>query len=286
MTKLLIIGAKGQLASELHFLKDQYTQFEYRFTPHSETDISVKKAVESIVNEYLPDYIINCAAYTAVDKAESDIENCYAVNEIGVRNLAEISKKNQVFLIHISTDCVFDGEKKGAYLESDITNPLSVYGKSKEKGEQAIQEINGDYLIIRTSWVYSSFGHNFVKTMMRYGAERESLSVVNDQIGSPTYCRDLANFILSHIEVFHNHSKQIYHFANEGCISWFDFAVEIMKLNNLPCIVHPIPTTSYPTPATRPKNCFLDKTKVKEDFNIEIPDWKLSLEKCIRLIQN
>jgi dTDP-4-dehydrorhamnose reductase len=286
MNKILVIGASGQLASELVYLKKNYPKFEFRFTAQLETDISNREAVKTIVEKVQPDFIINCAAYTAVDKAESDIEKAYSINEQGVKNLAEIAKENNAFLIHISTDFVFDGTNTNPYLETDIVNPISVYGASKLKGEQAIQTVNGDYTIIRTSWLYSSFGNNFVKTMLRLGADKESLNVVSDQIGSPTYCRDLAEFILKNIGNFEANNQQIYHFSNLGVASWYEFATEIMKLGNLPCKVSPIPTSGYPTPAARPAYSVMDKSKLMTDFNYEIPDWKLSLEKCIRLLQS
>ncbi len=286
MNKILVIGASGQLASELIFLKKNYPQFEFRFTPQMETDISNRESVKVIVEKVQPNFIINCAAYTAVDKAESDQNRAYEINEVGVKNLAEIAKENNSFLVHISTDFVFDGTNTNPYIESDVVNPISVYGASKLKGEQAIQNVGGDYTIIRTSWLYSSFGNNFVKTMLRLGAEKESLNVVSDQIGSPTYCRDLAKFILENIENFYSHNQQIYHFSNIGVASWFEFASEIMLLGNLNCKVSPIPTSGYPTPAARPAYSVMDKSKLMTDFNYTIPDWKQSLTECIRLLQS
>jgi dTDP-4-dehydrorhamnose reductase len=286
MHKILVIGASGQLASELIYLKKNYPKFEFRFTAQLETDISNRDAVKSIVEKVQPEYIINCAAYTAVDKAETDSDRAYAINEAGAKNLAEIAKEFNAFLIHISTDFVFDGTNTNPYIESDTVNPISVYGASKLKGEQAIQATNGDYTIIRTSWLYSSFGANFVKTMLRLGTEKESLNVVSDQIGSPTYCRDLAEFILKNIDNFKAHNQQIYHFSNLGIASWYEFAAEIMKLANLKCQVSPIPTSGYPTPAARPAYSVMDKSKLMTDFNYQIPDWKLSLEKCIGLLQS
>lgn len=285
MPKILVIGASGQLASELIFLKKNYPKFEFRFTPQLETDISNINAVKDIFEKVQPNFIINCAAYTAVDKAESDSERAYAINEQGAKNLAEVAKEYNAFLVHISTDFVFDGTSTNPYIETDTVNPISVYGASKLKGEEAIQAVGGDYTIIRTSWLYSSFGVNFVKTMMRLGVEKESLNVVSDQIGSPTYCRDLARFILENIENFKSHNRQIYHFSNQGVASWFDFATEIMKLANLSCKVSPIPTSGYPTPAARPSYSVMDKSKLTTDFNYTIPEWKTSLAECIKLLQ-
>lgn len=286
MHKILVIGASGQLASELVFLKKKYSWFEFRFTSQLETDISNRESVKSIIEKIQPNFIINCAAYTAVDKAETDQDRAYAINETGVKNVAEIAKENNAFLVHISTDFVFDGTKTNPYLESDTVHPISVYGASKLKGEETIKAVGGDFTIIRTSWLYSSFGNNFVKTILRLGAEKESLNVVADQIGSPTYCRDLARFILENLRNFSSHNQEIYHFSNLGIASWYEFAVEIMSLGNLSCQVSPIPTSGYPTPATRPSYSVMDKSKLMTDFNYTIPDWKQSLAECIRLLQS
>jgi dTDP-4-dehydrorhamnose reductase len=286
MAKILVIGSSGQLASELKQLQSNFAQHEFKFTSQSEIDISDLTSVESVANNFRPNFIINCAAYTAVDKAESDTERAFEINEKGVRNLADVSKKLNAFLIHISTDFVFDGKNSRFYQESDDTNPISVYGHSKLKGEQAIQASGCDYTIIRTSWLYSSFGNNFVKTMMRLGGEKESINVVSDQIGSPTYCADLAAVILSQLENFPLHKNNIYHYSNEGVASWYDFAYEIMKMNELNCHVHPIPTSGYPTPAARPSFSVMDKSKIKNDLKIAIPHWKESLAKCIHLLRH
>lgn len=285
MAKILIIGSNGQLASEIKQLQSNFSQHEFKFTSQSELDVSDLKSVESVANNFQPNYIINCAAYTAVDKAESDSERAFEINEKGVKNLATISKNLNAFLVHISTDFVFDGKKSSLYLESDSTNPISVYGLSKLKGEEAIQASGCDFTIIRTSWLYSSFGNNFAKTMMRLGAEKESLNVVGDQIGSPTYCADLAQFILNQLENLPHHKNNIYHYSNEGVASWYDFAYEIMQMCELKCLVNPIPTSGYPTPAARPSFSVMDKSKIKKDFNINIPHWKESLAKCIHQLR-
>jgi dTDP-4-dehydrorhamnose reductase len=219
-----------------------------------------------------------------VDKAETEQKRATEINEFGAQNIAKQALKMKCHLIHISTDFVFDGNNSRPYKEEDSTHPISIYGKSKWKGEEAIKVSGCDYTIIRTSWLYSSFGHNFVKTMMKLGNERESINVVVDQIGSPTYCGDLAFFILSHLEQLTSHKNNIYHYSNEGVASWYDFAYEIMKLNHLTCQVHPIPAESYPTPALRPSYSVMDKSKIKSHYNISIPHWKESLAKCIQLL--
>lgn len=285
MAKILVIGSSGQLASEIKNLQSNFTQHEFRFTSQSEIDIANFESIKSIADNFQPNFIINCAAYTAVDKAESDSERAFEINEKGAENLANIAKNLNAFLIHISTDFVFDGKKSSIYSETDSTNPISVYGLSKLKGEEAIQTSGCDFTIIRTSWLYSSFGNNFVKTMMRLGAEKESLNVVADQIGAPTYCADLAMVILSQLEKFPLHKNNIYHYSNEGVASWYDFAYEIMQMNQLKCSVQPIPTSGYPTPAARPSFSVMDKTKIKTNFNITIPHWKESLAKCIQQLR-
>lgn len=285
MPKILVIGSSGQLASEIKQLHFDFTQHDFKFTSQLEIDISNLASIESVSNNFQPNYIINCAAYTAVDKAESDRDRAFEINERGVQNLAIVSKNLNAFLIHISTDFVFDGKKSSLYTESDITNPISVYGHSKLKGEEAIQTSGCDFTIIRTSWLYSSFGNNFVKTMIRLGSEKELLNVVSDQIGSPTYCADLAQLIISQLENFQRHKNNIYHYSNEGVSSWYDFAYEIMKMSRLKCQVNPILTSAYPTPAERPRFSVMDKSKIKNDFNLTLPHWKESLAKCIHLLR-
>lgn len=285
MSRILVIGSNGQLASELKQIQNKYSNHQFLFTSQNDLDISDNKSIESIFKNFEPNYTINCAAYTAVDKAESDQESAFKINEKGVENLANHCRNENSYFIHISTDFVFDGKKSNPYTEDDKTNPLSIYGLSKLKGELAIQNSGCDYTIIRTSWLYSSFGNNFVKTMIRLGSERESLNVVADQIGSPTYCADLAMIILSQLENFPNHKNNIYHYSNEGVASWYDFAYEIMQMSSLKCQVNPIPTTDYPTPAVRPSFSVMDKSKIKRHFNITIPHWKESLASCIHLIR-
>ena len=274
MAKILIIGSSGQLASELKQLQGDFPSHQFNFTSQAETDVSDAIAVHTTFQNTIPNFVINCAAYTAVDKAETDQKRATEINEFGAQNLAEQALKMKCHLIHISTDFVFDGNNSRPYKEEDSTHPISIYGKSKWKGEEAIKVSGCDYTIIRTSWLYSSFGHNFVKTMMKLGNEQESINVV----------ADLAFFILSHLEQLTSHKNNIYHYSNEGVASWYDFAYEIMKLNHLTCQVHPIPTESYPTPALRPSYSVMDKSKIKSHYNIYIPHWKESLAKCIQLL--
>jgi dTDP-4-dehydrorhamnose reductase len=230
-----------------------------------------------------PQYCINCAAYTAVDRAESEQDMAMLVNGEAVGNLAAICKKFNTKLIHISTDYVFDGERETPYQPDDATGPVSIYGISKLKGEELCMRENADAIIIRTAWVYSEFGNNFVKTMMRLMNERPEIKVVNDQVGAPTYAADLAKACLDVI-ASNKWQSGMYHYSNSGKISWYDFAVAIKEMIGSDCIVHPIPTTDYPTPAKRPKFSLLDTSKIKEVFNVNIPEWKESLQGCVRRI--
>lgn len=280
---VIVIGSQGQLASELrHSISVHPMGFEFIFLGKEDLNILDSTGIDRHVAQYAPKFIINCAAYTAVDKAESETEQAYSINEIAVANLAIISKKYNIHLVHISTDFVYDGMKSNPYQESDEVAPLSIYGMSKLAGERAIQASGCRYTIIRTSWLYSSYGANFVKTMMRLGIERDSLNVVYDQIGTPTYARDLADFIVLHIAEFSNHMNEIYHYSNEGVASWYDFAHEIMKQNSLLCQVSPIPTSEYPTPARRPTYSVMDKSKIKSHYSITIPHWTDSLSRCLQ----
>jgi len=285
MASILVIGSSGQLASELKHLQTHFSPHQFQFTSQTDTDISDARAVAQAIGQAQPHFVINCAAYTAVDQAETDQERATEINVIGVKNLAEQVLKLKCHLIHISTDFVFDGKKSSPYNEEDTTHPISIYGMSKWKGEEAIKASGCDYTIIRTSWLYSSFGHNFVKTMTKLGNEREAIHVVADQIGSPTYCRDLAFFILSELEHLPTHKNNIYHYSNEGVASWYDFAYEIIKMNDLKCLVYPIPSTSYPRPAERPSYSVMDKSKIKSHYQITLPHWKESLAKCIQLLR-
>jgi dTDP-4-dehydrorhamnose reductase len=220
-----------------------------------------------------------------VDKAEEDIENADKANHLSVKYLANTAKEKDIKLIHISTDYVFDGKNYKPYNENDKTNPNSIYGRTKLAGEQAMLKINPkNSIIIRTSWVYSSFGTNFVKTMLRLGKERDSLGVIFDQIGTPTYARDLAKAVLEILPNVHNNQVEIYHYSNEGVLSWYDFAKEIMRMAKIDCTINPIETKEYPTPATRPHYSLLNKAKIKKEFNMTIPYWKDSLDNCLKIL--
>ena len=281
MLNILVTGSKGQLGSELRDVAGS-NENSFYFTDRETLDITCKDALKEFIELNSIDAIINCAAYTAVDKAENDIENADKINHLAVKYLAEIAKEKGIRLIHISTDYVFDGKNYKPYTEEDVTNPNGVYGKTKLEGEKAMIEANPkDSIIIRTSWVYSSFGANFVKTMLRLGKEKEQLGVIYDQVGTPTYARDLAKAILAILPKIKNEKVEIYNYSNEGVLSWYDFAKEIMRMAKLPCQVNPIETKEYPTPATRPHYSLLNKSKIKKEFTIEIPYWKDSLDRCL-----
>lgn len=285
--KVLVTGASGQLGQELQIRAPQYTTWEFFFCDRSELDITNKEAVERVVLEKNITAIVNCAAYTAVDKAESEQELAYSINVIGAQNLARVASENQLQLIHVSTDFVFDGIRKTPYTESDSPNPIGVYGKTKLQGEEEILKVCPKAIVLRTAWLYSAFGANFVKTMQRLGKERTQLRVVSDQIGTPTWAGDLGDVLLEMLAKLENGGTQkgVYHYSNEGVASWYDFAVEIMKLSQIDCEVLPIETKDYPLPAPRPAYSVLNKSKIKRDFGLIIPDWKASLEKCIELIE-
>jgi len=284
MFNILVTGSNGQLGSEIKELSSLYP-YTFFFTCKENLDISNAKALEEYVLTNNITAIINCAAYTAVDKAESDQENANKINHIAVKHLATIAKENDMKLIHISTDYVFDGTNHKPYIETDITNPQSIYGKTKLLGEQALLHVNPqNSIIIRTSWVYSSYGANFVKTMLRLGREKESLGVIYDQVGTPTYARDLAKTILDILPNIKNSTLKIYNYSNEGVLSWYDFAKEIMKMAKLTCKVNPIETKDYPLPAKRPHYSLLNKSKIKNDFGIVIPYWKDSLDDCLKAL--
>ncbi len=283
---ILITGANGQLGSEIREISKNETKHNFLFEGSKTLDITKSSLVEDYIITNEIDVIINCAAYTAVDKAESDIERANSVNAIGVKNLVSSIEKVKGKIIHISTDYVFNGQNYSPYNESQDVDPLGVYGKTKREGEEFILNSNVEGIVIRTSWVYSSFGNNFVKTMLRLGKERDKLGVIFDQIGSPTYARDLAKiciFLLKE-EQLDEHSK-IYHYSNEGIASWYDFAKAIMLYGGLDCEVNPIETKEYPTPAKRPSYSVMNKANIKKDFNIEIPYWRDSLKDCIKELQ-
>ena len=297
--RILVTGKNGQLGQSINKLINTETKIdnnqssnEFIFVGREELDLSNNSSIINYFNNNDKfDVIINCAAYTAVDKAEEEQDLVNQVNHLAVKQLAQIAKNQQAKLIHISTDYVFDGESDKAYLETDGTSPINVYGKTKLAGEKALQEIMPtNAMIIRTSWVYSEYGNNFVKTMLRLGKERDEINVVSDQIGSPTYATDLAKAILKIIDNRDYQDKdratEIYHHSNKGEISWYDFTKEIFKLAKIDCKVSPITTEQYPTPAKRPKRALMDKEKIVEKFSIKTHYWKETLCSCINNIEN
>ena len=292
--RILVTGKNGQLGRSIYKIVNTDTKIdnnqnsnEFIFVGREELDLSS----ESGISHYFDssdkfDIIINCAAYTAVDKAEEEQDLANQVNHLAVKQLAQIAKNQQAKLIHISTDYVFDGESDKPYIETDKTNPINIYGKTKLAGEKALQAVmTTNAIIIRTSWVYSEYGNNFVKAMLRLGKERDELSVVSDQIGSPTYATDLAEVILKIIDSKEfrkaNQTTQIYHYSNDGEISWYDFTKEIFKLAKIDCKVSPITTEQYPTPAKRPKNTLMNKDKIAKAFSADTSDWKMPLSACV-----
>ncbi len=286
LKKTLVTGKDGQLGQSLSALKEAYPLLDMTFVGRSELDLSSATSINNYFKEKAFAVIINCAAYTAVDKAESEPELADQINHLAVKQLAEIAKQQECVLIHISTDYVFNGQNYKPYIETDETDPQSVYGDTKLKGELAIKVINPKGCILRTSWVYSEFGNNFVKTMQKLGSERDQLNVIFDQIGTPTYAGDLANTILKIVS--HDTpdaENETYHFSNEGVCSWYDFAKAIFEGSDVECAVNPIETKDYPTPAIRPHYSLMNKAKIKVDLNLTIPYWKDSLKLCIQRLQ-
>lgn len=280
MKNILITGANGQLGNEMRVVSAEQEQLTYHFTDVAELDICDIEAIERYVVDHAIDCIVNCAAYTNVNKAEEDTELCDKLNHLAPANLARVAAKHQIGLIHVSTDYVFNGEHYVPYKEDEPTCPNSVYGATKLAGEQAILSIHPEAVVIRTAWLYSTFGNNFVKTMLRLGSEREELGVVFDQIGTPTYARDLARTI-QHIMV-KGIVPGIYHYSNEGVCSWYDFTKMIFALGGITsCQLKPLHTDEYPTPAARPHYSVLDKTKIKQTYGIDVPYWVDSLRECI-----
>lgn len=280
---ILISGKNGQLGKELQNIASSNQVFKFIFFDKAELNITDKTALKALFKKYEPTFFINCAAYTAVDKAEAEKEFAYSNNAEAVGNIAEQCAHYNTTLIHISTDYVFDGKGEKPYKEMDATNPVNYYGYTKLSGEELALKNNSKTIIIRTSWVYSEYGNNFVKTMLRLMNERKELTVVNDQFGSPTYAKDLAEEILSIVncQLSVVNYKGIYHFSNEGIISWYDFAVAIKEIKMLDCVIHPIPTAAYPTPAKRPSYSGLDKTKIINTFDIQLKNWRESLQECL-----
>lgn len=282
---ILVTGAHGQLGQALQSITSYYPEIQFQFCGSQEADLTNKASLQQAFKNYNPTFCINAAAYTAVDKAESELEKAYAINADGVRNLAEVCQEFCCVLLHVSTDFVFDGMNKTPYIETDIPHPTGVYGTSKWAGEQAIQEILTPYYIVRTAWVYSNFGVNFMKTMLRLGAERDQLKVVDDQIGSPTLATDLATTLVimcqQTAQDFTSAPYGVYHYSNEGSCSWCEFAQQILLNHGLKTPVLPIPTSEFPTPAKRPAYSVLDKSKIKKAFALEIPSWQDALKSGI-----
>lgn len=282
---ILVVGGKGQLGQCLQDITKNQTKLTIDFIGSDTLDITNKKDTLNFFQQKKYDYCINCAAYTAVDKAEVENELAYEVNVIGAQNLVFACKQEETTLIHISTDFVFDGNSNQPYVETDIPNPRSVYGDTKLKGEEFIQNEMSNYFILRTSWLYSEYGNNFMKTMLRLAQNLKELNVVSDQIGTPTYAKDLAEVIVKIIKT-NSTAYGLYHYSNEGVASWYDFAKKIFKLSEIEINLGAIPTSSYPTPAERPKYSVLDKTKIKQNLTTSISKWEDSLEKAISALKS
>ena len=286
MSKILVTGAHGQLGNELKVLSNDAPHL-WSWVDLPELDITDAEAVQEKLEAGGYDFVINCAAYTAVDKAESEPALARAVNREGVTNLAAAAARTGACVIHISTDFVFDGKADQPIPVDAPTNPLSVYGETKQEGEQTLINSGADYYIVRTSWLYSSFGGNFVKTMLRLAGERDRLNVVKDQVGSPTYARDLAQALMLLVKKHHEGAlpaKKIYHYSNDGVASWYEFAKAIFEMANKEMTVTPIPTSDYPTPATRPAYSVMDTSAIQKDLGLTIPAWRDSLKACLSLL--
>ena len=282
MNNILVSGGNGQLGSELKELTPNYQDYNFFFTDFNDLDITAHDKVRYFIENNNINVIINCAAYTAVDKAESEPELSDAINHLAVANFAQIAKDRNIKLIHISTDYVFDGTNHKPYIETDTPNPKSIYGQTKLDGELAIQKINpANSIIIRTSWVYSKFGNNFVKTMLRLAKTRNEISVVADQIGSSTNAADLAQSILQILPSIQNEILEVYHFSNEGICSWYDFAKAVFEIKSININLLPLESVNYKTKAIRPYYSVLNKSKIKQKYNLTIPYWKSSLKKCL-----
>ena len=289
-SKILVTGGNGQLGKELREFSSLHTGLEFVFLSREELPIHQFELVRNYFNTLKPAYCINCAAYTAVDKAESEKELAFLINGEAVGVLAAVCKEHNTKFVHISTDYVFNGKAAVPYKESFPTDPINVYGASKLEGEVQAMQLNPDSIIIRTSWLYSSLGKNFVKTMVQLMSEKDQIKVVKDQLGSPTNAADLAETIfniigLCHLQIY-DWSPGIYNFSNEGIISWYDLAKAIKEITDSPTVVKPISTAEYPTPAKRPSYSGLDKTKIQKTYGIQLKDWEESLKNCIKKLQN
>lgn len=278
--KILVTGKNGQLGSELQDLQAKYPQYKMVFVDREEMDLSNPLQIEQVLETEKPNLIISGGAYTAVDKAETDVDLCAAVNHLAVKTLGTWAAINNAKVIHISTDYVFDGTSEVPLKETDTPDPINVYGLTKLKGEEALVASGAAYVIIRTAWVYSTYGANFVKTMMRLMSEREEIGVVADQVGTPTYARDLAQVIMkvAEADVF---VEGVYHFSNEGKISWHEFATAVKEIKGYTTTINAIGSEAFPTPAKRPKFSLLDKTKIKEVYHVNVPNWKDSLKEML-----
>lgn len=277
---ILVTGSNGQLGNEIRVASEAYNLFNYLFTDVAELDICNKQALEDFVRQHDVHTIVNCAAYTAVDKAEDDVDLCYRINRDAVRNIAQVAAMHNLKVVHVSTDYVFDGTSCIPVTENMPTAALGVYGKSKLEGENELLTICPTAVVVRTSWLYSSFGANFVKTMIKLGSERDVLNVIFDQVGTPTYAADLAQAILQMLSA-KNFVPGVYHYSNEGVCSWYDFTINIHRLAGVSCRVNPIETKDYPTRTPRPHYSVLNKAKIKSVYGIEIPYWQDSLQICI-----
>ena len=277
---ILVTGAKGQLGQTFKDLQDHYKGHDFIFADLKMLDITKASDVSTFFEQHPIDVVLNCAAYTAVDQAEDEEDFAYLVNKTGVEHLVKACDTHKASFIHFSTDYVFDGSKNQPYSETDSINPQGIYGASKRAGEEVILKSDVSSLIIRTSWLYSEYGHNFMKSMLKLGQERDELRIVYDQIGTPTYARDLAKATMSCIEKHKTWQgrQAVYHFSNEGIASWYDFALAIFEKENISCKVKPILSKDYPTKAKRPHYSVLDKTKLKTDFELDIPHWLYSLK--------
>lgn len=285
--RILVTGKNGQLGQSLQKISTEFPQFKFVFVGRDELDLSSEKSVEQFLSAAGSfTAIINAAAYTAVDKAESEPELASQVNNLAVAQLAGFAKKQNAALLHVSTDYVFDGKSYRPYDETDTTAPQNQYGSSKLKGEQAMLASGCNGAIVRTSWVYSEFGNNFVKTMLRLGQERDSLGVIFDQVGSPTYAVDLARALLVLLESEPKGGVEIYHYSNEGVCSWYDFAKAIFELRDVSCVVNPIETKDFPTPASRPHFSLLNKAKIKKNTGLKIPYWRDALQQCLNELES
>ena len=278
--KTLVLGGSGQLGQCLKKVADRRAIGNLYFPEESAANILEKGMLEELFKSESPTHVINCAAYTAVDKAEDDVDLCRKVNKDGAANIAQLCNTYGAILVHVSTDFVFEGNGHELLQEDDVAEPINVYGLTKLEGEQDVIALLAEHYIIRTSWLYSEYGNNFVKAMLKFGAERDELNVIADQVGTPTYAIDLAGAILDIIES-EKTNYGIYHYSNEGVTSWYDFAMGIFDISQTQVKVNPIPTSQYPTKAVRPKFSVMDKTKIKTNFNLTIPYWRTSLEKCI-----